>query len=532
MRSKSFYFFLFLLFIAFVINIGTLVLIHEEPRRGIIAFEMIKSSNFLQPTVLGEPYYKKPPFHNWILVLFSLLFGKVSEVSLRLPSALSVVLTSLIIYLLGKEVVGRERAKFAALIFPTFFVVLIGYGTKCEPDTLFTLLCGASYLTWLYFYQKGKRLIAWGLGYFFTALALLTKGLPAVQFFLVFTFSYLFVKGKLKEFLTKEHFIGLLIGLIPFTAWLLSVKTEVAVKTLLGEVISRAPGEVPLTKSLKRYVTYPFRLVASTFPWSLIFLYYYARERKFYLEPTQKALLLAFSLDALTYWLFPGSRLRYLMPALPLLSLFLGSYLYDKEVIHKRAIELLRFSAELIVPLGIVAGVIITKDAHLILKETVIFITFLYATLFLLAPKLDIRKVVILSALLMLILRGFYSSYYYPIAEFKYPPVRKVGREIAKDSKGFKLYTKTKYLQLCFYVERDRNEILRFTKNPPSDSLFLSQRREGFVLKEYKLGRHEFFLCSYGLKSLSPEREGGEGQKKQTRGRQNHSKEREESLQG
>ena len=116
--------------LSFLINLGTLVLIHEEPRRGIITFEMLVSHNFLQPTVLGEPYFKKPPFHNWVLALFSLLFGSVKELSLRFPSALSVVGTSLLLFFLGRELVGVRGALFGALIYPTFFVVLIGYETK------------------------------------------------------------------------------------------------------------------------------------------------------------------------------------------------------------------------------------------------------------------------------------------------------------------------------------------------------------------------------------------------------------------
>lgn len=528
------WFLAFLLF-AFVINIGVLVLIHEEPRRGIITFEMLKRWDFLQPTVLGEPYYKKPPFHNWVLALFSVVLGGVKELSLRLPSALSVALTSVAIYGFGKELFGRRTALFGSLIYPTFYIVLIGYGTKCEPDTLFTLLITVAGLGWLYFKEKGKELPAWLTGYFFTSLALLTKGLPAIQFFYALLTAYAFTLKRWRELFTKEHLLGALIGLSPFFGWLLAVKTDVAVKTLLSEVLSRAPGagEFQLIKTLKKYISYPFRLITATFPWSFLLIFYWFKRRlNLELQPLHRVLAVAFLIDALIYWAFPGSRLRYLMPGLPLLALLSGHLLSEAQLIHKRAREILRFTIQLIVPVGIVAGVIVSKNPSLTLRETVIFVAFLYSLYFFFAPKFRITYIVVLTATLMLIFRAFYSSYYYPIAQLKYPPVRETAQQIARDSEGFKLYTKTKYLQLCFYVERARDEILYFNPRPPEESLFLSQKREGFVLKEYQLGKHRFYLCSYGVKSLPERRQSEEERGQQSPERRNRSKGKEESPQG
>ena len=532
-RSKLLYGFLFFLSVAFLINIGTLVLIHEEPRRGIITFEMLKSHNFLQPTVLGEPYYRKPPFHNWLLALFSLLFGGVKELSLRLPSAVAVLLTGLLIFLTGRRLTGEREALAGALIYTTFFVVLIGYGTKCEPDTLFGLLAGGAPLVWFYLMREKRELPAWIAGYLMTGLALLTKGLPALQFFWAFLISYGLVTGRWKELLSLKHLSGALTGLSPFFLWLLEVRSTVAAKTLMSEVLSRAPGEIPLLKTLKNYLTFPLRLIAATIPWSLILIYYGVKKKiKLPRGEAERVLLGAFILDALIYWLFPGSRLRYLIPALPLLALLSGKLLYSQVIIHKRAKEIIRFTSQLAVPVGIVAGILATANPSLILKETVIFIGFLYGVYFFLAPRFEITRVVFLWALLMLVVRGFYSSYFYPVAQYRYPPVREVAEQIARDTEGFNLYTKTRYLQLCFYVERDRDRILRFNPHPPADSLFLSQKREGFTLKEYSLGKHRFYLCSYGIKSLPGRRQSQEEPGRQKPGKQSHSKEKGESPQG
>ncbi len=496
------WFFLFLLF-ALLINIGTLVLIHEEPRRGIITFEMLKNNNFLQPTVLGIPYFKKPPLHEWITSLLSLPFG-VSETTLRLPSAIAVFLTSLSIFLLLRNFLGERRALFSSLIYPTFFVVLFGYSTKCEPDTIFTLFVTLSILLFFYFFEKKREFTAWFLGYFFTSLALLTKGLPAVQFFFFFLFPYFLINRNFKKFLSINHLIGFLAGIFPFLLWLLSVNTDQAIKTLFSEVLSRAPGKVNFLHAVKNYTTYPFRFLLSTFPWSFIFLYYILKRKiNWRIEDNLiKVFSTTFLLDILLYWVFPGSRLRYLMPALPLFSVILSQFFLKEKLIHKRAKEILRFTVEILAPLGIVTGVLITRCPSLILKETLIFLIFLYGIYFFFLPRFNFSYLVILISILMVILRGFYSSYYYPIAEYKYPPVRITAKQIAKDTEKYKLFTKTTYLQLCFYVEKYKNKVLYFVESLPKDSLFLSQKREGNVLKEYNLGKHRFFLCSYGIRSL------------------------------
>ena len=521
--------FLTLLFVSFLINIGVLVLIHEEPRRGIITFEMLKNHNFLQPTVLGIPYFKKPPLHEWITSIFSVISGQVCEFSLRVPSSIAVVLTSITIFLGTRKLLNEKIALFGALIYPTFYMVLIGYGSKCEPDTLFSLFVTLATFSWLYLIEREKRLLAWISGYFFTSLALLTKGLPALQFFYFFVFSYLFLKKELRKFISISHLIGLFVGLLPFIGWLLAVKTDQAVKTLFSEVLARAPGKVSSFVALKNYLTYPLRLVGATFPWSIVAVYYWLKNRNWELPQNRilKTFLLAFALDGLLYWVFPGSRLRYLMPALPLLAVLLGYYLANYTFVHKRAKEIIRFTAELTVPVAIVAGILVSKNPALVLKSTLEFILVLYVVYFFFLPKfrVEITYAVVLFSVLMLLLRAFYSSYYYPIAQLKYPPVRQVAARIAADSKGYPLFTKTTYLQLCFYVEKERDAVLRFTPSPPPNALFLTQKPEGYTLREYKLGKRKFYLCSYGITSLKA-KGAPEDQKKHSSSESGHSKER------
>ena len=74
--------------IAYFLRLNSYQLIFEEPRRALVALEMLLADNWIFPSTNGELYYNKPPLYNWILIGFFSLLGKTEWV-VRLPSILS-----------------------------------------------------------------------------------------------------------------------------------------------------------------------------------------------------------------------------------------------------------------------------------------------------------------------------------------------------------------------------------------------------------------------------------------------------------
>ena len=64
---------------ALLVNLGEQSLIGDEGIRSLVAFEMLESGDFIQPTLNGENYYKKPPLYNWILAAVFTLAGRADE---------------------------------------------------------------------------------------------------------------------------------------------------------------------------------------------------------------------------------------------------------------------------------------------------------------------------------------------------------------------------------------------------------------------------------------------------------------------
>ena len=108
-----------LFLISLYINLGVQPVFLEEPRRAMIAMEMVENDNYIVPTQMGEYYYKKPPVFNWLLILSSKIFGGFSPWALRLPTVLSVLFAGLLLFGIGRRYVDKIFGWQLALLFST-----------------------------------------------------------------------------------------------------------------------------------------------------------------------------------------------------------------------------------------------------------------------------------------------------------------------------------------------------------------------------------------------------------------------------
>src|ERR1700746_1169771 len=63
----------------------------EEGPRILPAIQMLKTGDYVVPQVGSNPYFRKPPLVNWLVVMSFKFFGARSEWTARLPSALSLL---------------------------------------------------------------------------------------------------------------------------------------------------------------------------------------------------------------------------------------------------------------------------------------------------------------------------------------------------------------------------------------------------------------------------------------------------------
>ena len=312
-------------FILFNITIyaNIIPLYHEEPRRALVAYEMLLSKNFIVPTILQETYLKKPPFHNVLIALTSLGDKYISNVEARLPSILSYILLCISIFFTP---VSKREGITASIYLLLSYSFLFSYGFKAEPDMLFTTLIFLSFL----FYIKKDRLVYLFISSLFMSLSILTKGISVLFFYPPMLFYIIYYeKNKTKNLkLLLMHFM---LSLLLPAVWLvlLSFHTNLTalIKTSYNEIFLR--GTIDYKNYIVHLLIFPFRAIMATVPISLLFIFAF-KKQNIKKDKLYRCSILFFLWIFFLIWLYPSGRGRYFLPAIPFFCI-LATYHVDTE---------------------------------------------------------------------------------------------------------------------------------------------------------------------------------------------------------
>jgi 4-amino-4-deoxy-L-arabinose transferase-like glycosyltransferase len=171
------------LYVCYFSHLGALGLLGpDEPRYAWIARNMAESGDWVTPRLYGRPWFEKPVLYYWGAALSFKLFG-VSEVTARLPSALSALLATLALAWLALRLDSWELARWVLLLLPST-VGMIGFSHSAGPDMPFAamltiaMVSAAAALGLLATkIPRYLSLLFWG---FFLGAAVLAKGPAAV----------------------------------------------------------------------------------------------------------------------------------------------------------------------------------------------------------------------------------------------------------------------------------------------------------------------------------------------------------------
>src|SRR5215472_12574557 len=97
----------------------------DEGRYVGVAWEMLRSGNWLVPTLDTLPYFHKPPLFYWLTAASLAVFGS-NEWAARLPSLLAASGSGFALYLFARRFVGDAFARMTLLILATTPFFLAG----------------------------------------------------------------------------------------------------------------------------------------------------------------------------------------------------------------------------------------------------------------------------------------------------------------------------------------------------------------------------------------------------------------------
>jgi 4-amino-4-deoxy-L-arabinose transferase-like glycosyltransferase len=302
-------------------GIATEPLRWEEPRRALVAAEMMRRDDYVVPRLLGEPYLNKPPMHGWTIVLFSGFDpDRVGPLPVRLPSVLSVAAIALALFALG---LGSRSGPhpLPGLVFLSLGIVP-QYGRAGEIDLPFALWTTLA----LAAFEAGRRrdsgACQWVVSQGLVAGGILTKGIAPLFFHPPALFAAWRRRPPFRPlaFLAGAVLMAVLVALwvVPYA----SSGPAQALRERLSSEVAQRTTDAGGADALRHLLGYPVILLATAAPWSLVLAAAATRRGRAALaglldDPWLALCGFAVAWGVLAFLFVPGTLPRYLIPVLP-----------------------------------------------------------------------------------------------------------------------------------------------------------------------------------------------------------------------
>lgn len=331
---------LILAFISLTSGLSTLSLRFEEPRRVIIAYEMIKRGSYLQPTFLGENYYKKPPLFSWLLIASSRIFGW-NELTVRVISISFTMLTAATVFLFSFYISGKIlTAILSSVIYITFSDILYWYGWLGEIDTTLTFFIFLMIIFQYLGFEKNSKLYIFISG-ILCGIAFMIKGFPAFGFFALTYFALSIYRKRIDLLITPSFLICCLPAFIIPILWIINTDDPyIYLNTLFMQSLLRVSESKDAVKFVFHLIKYPLLNVKQTLPTSIVLIYLLIK-KKISLDEKSRMIMLIFIINYTPYLLSAGSNGRYIIPIFPLLSIVSANIIIKSDHIIQRSLYLL-----------------------------------------------------------------------------------------------------------------------------------------------------------------------------------------------
>jgi 4-amino-4-deoxy-L-arabinose transferase-like glycosyltransferase len=320
------------LYVCYFRNLGALGFVGpDEPRYAWIARAMVETGDWVTPRLYGKAWFEKPPLYYWGAALSFKLFG-VSEVSARLPCAISALLATLGMAWLAWRLYGAETARWLLLLLPTT-VAMIGFSHAAATDMPFAatltlaMICAAIVLglvrngdTPILPRTPWLALLFFG---FFLGLAVLAKGPAAIILAGGAVFLWALATKRWRDAFRCLHPLGIASFCLTALPWYI----------LCARLNPDFFRVFIIEHNFKRYLTPEFQhiqpfwfyvpiVLLAVFPWTVLVL---APVKQFFevrgLEDSQYAqYLFLLCWPAFTFLFFTASRSKlpgYVLPAVP-----------------------------------------------------------------------------------------------------------------------------------------------------------------------------------------------------------------------
>lgn len=467
-----------LLLPALLINLGLVAFINDEAIRALVALEMDFSGNYITPKMFGEYYYNKPPLYNWILLVFSKIYGQSNEFISRLPTVVFLLAYAATIYHFSRKYFSKKWSFINAFALITcgrilFYDSFLGLIDVCFSWTIYCMFM-VVYHRW----KAGKYYQLFGFAYILTALAFLMKGLPSIVFLGTTLLAHFVYQKEVKKLFSAAHFLGIGIFITIIGSYYFAYHQyndlSVVFTTLFNESAKRTPIEYSFLDTILHLFSFPFEMFYHFLPWSFLVIYLFQKKLKTKLQahPFIAYNALIFVTTIPLYWISVEVYPRYLFMHVPLIfSVFL--YLHSQqEDAPKWQFNLINKGIKFLLVIAPIAVLVlpfvvedITEIQLFYLKIITVFIAAIGLTTFYFIKK---SPPILTLILMLLIVRIGFNWFILPIREKveRTTVCRNSATAAGENFKEKDMYIFRDELgwnpATAYYISNERGEILRY----------------------------------------------------------------------
>ncbi len=313
--------------------------------------EMIQNNDWITPTYNGENRYDKPILFYWLMAVSYKIFG-INEFGARFISAFTGLILCIVLFLFSKKFFDAKISVYSTIsmaISPFYFV----YSHSAVTDMTLTLFITLSLFSFFLSLKINFKYI-YGF-YFFSALAVLTKGLIGLLFPFGIAITYLLLSrqsSKIRVFFSTGGLITFAVIALP---WYIIEYTinghEFIEQFFIKHHFKRYADVVSGHKGVFYY--YIPVILFGLFPWitflpgSLTGISEYIKNF-FRLKNNirkdgndLKIFAIIWFLFILVFFSFSTTKLpNYILPAVPAICLLVGSGISNENIILKKYMNL------------------------------------------------------------------------------------------------------------------------------------------------------------------------------------------------
>ncbi len=342
-----------------------------EPREALVAVAMLDQGNFILPYFQGE-FAFKPPMLHWLVALFSLPQGYVSETTSRLPSAIACIAMCYSFFLFFAKRYNIGKVLIATFVLMTSFEVHRAAMT-CRVDMVLTAFMVGGFMSLYKWGESNWKGMPW-LASLLISGAILTKGpIGAILPCAAMVVQMALRKQKFGNIAVAVIKVLVLSAVLPLCWYVAAyhIGGDKFLQLMMEENFGRFLGKMSYESHENGPLYYIPILLAGLLPWTLLLLFgltlvrwknllqgkmcgWWQRFRS--MDPIRQWSVIVAVVVFVFYEIPKSKRSVYLLPMYPFLSLLIADYLVWLLVEHRKVMKVYSWTISCI---GIVFSVLL-----------------------------------------------------------------------------------------------------------------------------------------------------------------------------